>query len=268
MPRLDPVRAQTHAVLAVVRDVLGATLLGAYRHGSALEGGLRPDSDLDLFGIIARRTTDAEKRRLIAGISANSRRRDRPPGWRTVELTLVVGGEVRPWRWPPRFDFQYGEWLRAEFDAGELAPWPPVNPDVAVLLTIVRRRGEPLVGPPAADLLDPVPRADVLRAMVEEMATLLGDLEPDTRNVLLTLARIWSTVATGEIRSKDAAADWAAAQLSAAEAAPLLRARDAYLAGGDEAWDELMPAARATAELLASRVRSSAQSELPEVGRG
>jgi streptomycin 3"-adenylyltransferase len=260
----DPVRDQTDAVLAVVREVLGSTLLGVYRYGSALEGGLRPDSDLDLFGIIARRTTDAEKGRLIEGISANSRRRDRPPGWRPVELTLVVGGEVRPWRWPPRFDFQYGEWLRTEFDAGELAPWPPVNPDVAVLLTIVRQRSEPLVGPPAADLLDPVPRADLLRAMVDEIDTLLAELEPDTRNVLLTLARMWNTVATGEIRSKDAAATWAAARLTAAEAAPLLRARDAYQAGGHEDWVALMPGARVTAERLAAEVRSAAAPASPE----
>jgi streptomycin 3"-adenylyltransferase len=177
-----------------------------------------------------------------------------------VELTLVVATDVRPYCWPPRLDFQYGEWLRAEFDAGELAPWPPVNPDVAVLLAIVRQRSEPLVGPPAADLLDPVPRADLVRAMVDEVDSLLADLEPDTRNVLLTLARMWSTVATGQIRSKDAAADWAAARLPDADAAVMCRARDGYLAGGEEDWTAVMPAARAAAARLAAEVRALAAS--------
>jgi len=44
--------------------------------------------------------------------------------------------------------------------------------------------------------------------------SLLDDLDGDTRNVVLTFARIWTTLATGEIRSKAAAADWALAQLS------------------------------------------------------
>lgn len=260
MPSPDPVRDQTDAVLAVVRDVLGSTLVGAYRYGSVLEGDLRPESDLDLFGVVSRPTTADQKRRLIEGISPLSRRRDRPPDWRPVELTAVVIGEVRPWRWPPRLDFQYGEWLRAEFNAGELAPWPPVNPDLAVLLTMIRQRSEPLIGPPATELLDTVPRADLVRAMVDEMDTLLDDLEPDTRNVLLTLARIWSTVATDQIRSKDAAADWAAARLPEADAAVLRRARDGYLSGGDEGWEALMPAARGAAEHLAAEVRLLAAS--------
>jgi streptomycin 3"-adenylyltransferase len=260
MPSADPVRDQTDAVLAVVRDVLGASLVAAYRYGSVLEGGLRPESDLDLFLLAAQPTTTDQKRRLIEGISPLSRARDRPPAWRPVELTTVVAGEVRPWRWPPRFDFQYGEWLRAEFDAGELTPWPPVNPDLVVLLTMVRQRSEALVGPPAAELLDPVPRADLVRAMVDEMDTLLDDLEPDTRNVLLTLARMWSTVATGEFRSKDAAADWAAARLPEADAAVLRRARDGYLSGGEEGWEAVMPAARAATERLAAEVHALAAS--------
>jgi predicted nucleotidyltransferase len=260
MPSRDPVRDQTDAVLAVATGVLGPAILGAYRYGSALAGGLRPDSDLDLLLLVSRRTTAEEKRRLIEGISPVSRRRDRPPAWRPVELTVVVHPEVRPWRFPPRFDFQYGEWLRAEFDTGELEPWPSVNPDVAVLLTMARLRSEPLIGPPAAELLDEVPRADLARAMVDELDPLLADLEPDTRNVLLTLARMWSTVATGEISTKDAAADWAASRLPNEHAAILLRARDAYLSGGDEGWEDFMPAAMSAAVRMADEVRAVAAS--------
>ena len=43
--------------------------------------------------------------------------------------------------------------------------------------------------------------------MLDGVPSLMADLADDTRNVLLTLARIWTTVATGEIRSKDEAAD-------------------------------------------------------------
>ena len=71
----------------------------------------------------------------------------------------------------------------------------------------------PVFGPPPSEVLDPVPRDDLVRAVVHGIPGLLDDLEPDTANVLLTLARIWTTVATGEIRAKDAAADWVLGRL-------------------------------------------------------
>ena len=237
----DPVVDQADAVLAVVeRTLSGGTVLGVYLYGSAVTGGLRPDSDLDIVGVLNRSLNDGEKRALVDGLVPLSWRRLRPRGWRPVELTLIVQSDVRPWRYPPRFEFQYGEWLREELVSGKLGPWPPVNPDVAVLLTMVHGSGRPMLGPPAADLLDPVPRRDLLRAMRDEVPSLLEDLDTDTRNVLLTLARMWTTVATGEIRSKDEAADWVLAQLPAEHRPVLALARAAYLeVGEDRSYDRV-----------------------------
>jgi B12 binding domain len=47
--------------------------------------------------------------------------------WRRVGLTLVVQSEVRPWRYPTN-DFQYGDWLRGEFESGNVEPWPTRRP--------------------------------------------------------------------------------------------------------------------------------------------
>jgi streptomycin 3"-adenylyltransferase len=71
----------------------------------------------------------------------------------------------------------------------------------------------PLFGPPPAEVLDPVPPADLRRAMFDSIPALLGFLDGDEGNVVLTFARIWTTLATGIIRSKDAAADWALPRL-------------------------------------------------------
>jgi streptomycin 3"-adenylyltransferase len=259
----DPLADQTRAVAAVVGEVLGTAVLGLYRYGSAEVGGLRPESDLDLFGVIARRTTKGERRALVAGLGPTSRRLLRPPGWRPVELTLVVRDEVRPWRWPPRLDVQYGEWLRAAFDAGDLAPWPPANPDVAMLVTMVRQHGRSLLGPPATLLLDEVPPADLRRAIRDEVPSLLADLEDDTRNVLLTLARMWVTVATGDMVPKEAAAAWAAARLPAPEASVVRRAGDAYLAGGDDRWEREGAAVGPAAERMAAEIRSLTDGTAP-----
>jgi hypothetical protein len=69
-------------------------------------------------------------------------------------------------------------------------------------------------------------------------------LPGDTRNVLLTLARIWTTLATGTLVSKDVAADWVLARL-APEHRPVLEfARRLYLTTtyADETWSDEMQA--------------------------
>lgn len=254
-------RAQVDAaLLAIDRALETDRIIGVYLFGSSVAGGLRADSDLDLFVITARPITRDEKQRLVGGLRPISRRSLRPPGWRPLEVTAVNQGAVRPWRYPPRFELQYGEWLsdeelQAQVDGGSTA-----SPDLALLLTMVRSTGKVLVGQPPAEALDPVPREDLVRAITDEVPQLLGDLDGDTRNVLLTLARAWVTVATGEIRSKDGAADWALPQLPSDRRPPLARARDLYLKGGYGEWADEMDTVRLLAHDMAMRVEEVAES--------
>jgi hypothetical protein len=89
-----PVAVQADAALAALTDALApGTALGVYLYGSALAGGLRPDSDLDLFGVLRRRLTDAERAALVDGLVPISWRAERPLEWRPLELTLVGGAE-------------------------------------------------------------------------------------------------------------------------------------------------------------------------------
>jgi hypothetical protein len=174
---------------------------------------------------------------------------------RPVELTIVVESEIRPWRYPPRLDLQYGEWLRRDFESGNVEPWPTTtNPDLASLITMVLRADRPLLGPRPAEVFDPVPRADYTRAMVDGIDALLGDLDSDTRNVILTLARIWSTVATDVIRSKDDAAEWALARLPEHHRPVLARARAVYLGDEEERWDDLELRVRPHADYVVGEI--------------
>jgi predicted nucleotidyltransferase len=231
---------QVDHALALVRAVLNADAIAVYLFGSAVLGGLRPESDLDLLVVSKRRTTRAEKQRLVHGLLAASGRRTAQGMWRRIELTTAVQSDVKPWRYPPTMDFQYGDWLRSEFENGNVEPWPTtVNPDLGVLITMVMLANTPLFGPLPAEVFDPVPGDDLLSAMLDGIDSLQGDIGSDTRNVILTLARIWSTVATGTIRSKDAAADWALDRLPEAHRAVLARARAIYLGDEAERWDDL-----------------------------
>jgi len=251
----DAVDEQVTAVVGCLLALPDDTVAGAYLYGSAVDGGLRPDSDLDFFVVSERPIQREERAGLVGRLSPISDHRTRPPTWRPVELTVVVRSDVCPWRYPPRMDFQYGEWLRSDLEAGNLDPQSELNPDLAVLITMVLLRGRVLAGPPAAQLLDPAPRGDLVRAMVSGVDGLLADLETDTRNVLLTLARIWSTVVEGGIRSKDAAAGWALRRLPEEHRSVLARARTAYLEGGEEAWGDVMAAAREHAAFVVGEIQ-------------
>ena len=255
-----PVDEQVRAALAVLDGALAsARIVGVYLFGSAVEDGLRPDSDIDLFVVTDRRLGTSEKARLVGGLLPISGRATRPSEWRPLEVTAVAEPEVRPWRYPARIELQYGEWLRTAFLAGDVEPDPAANPDLAVLITTVRDRGRPLVGPPAREVLDAVPSDDLARAMVDSVPSLLDDLEGDTRNVLLTLARIWATVSTGEIRSKDSAADWALERLRPEDRPMLAHARDLYRGGGYGEWPSRR-AVRALADRLVREITATARS--------
>lgn len=234
---------QTDAVVRLARDVLEPDgLIGAYLHGSAVLGGLRPHSDIDVLVVVRRPTALARRRALTEGLLAVSGHPDHDTPLRPVELTVVVQDEIRPWTYPPNCAYQYGEWLRDAYLRGE-TPGPGPSPDLALLVTMVLAGRAPLLGPPPEDVLDPVPAADLTRAMTAGVPELLAELDTDTRNVLLTLARIWATLATGDIKSKDAAADWALERLPAEHRPVLARARAVYLGNEEEYEGDLLPQA-------------------------
>jgi streptomycin 3"-adenylyltransferase len=247
---------QAKAAIGALRvGLVEAEIVGVYLYGSAVAGGLRPDSDLDLFVVTDRRLRPDERARVVEGLMPISGRETRRPAWRPLEVTIVAQPDVRPWRYPPRMELLYGEWLRAAFLTGEIEPEPADNPDLGVLITMVRQSGRPLIGPPPEEALDPVPRADLERGMVACVPSLVSELTDDTRNVLLTLARIWTTLETGEIRSKDEAADWVLSRLPADRRPTMARARDLYRAGGfGGPWDA--SAARLLAEHLVREIES------------
>lgn len=131
-----------------------------------------------------------------------------------------------------------------------------VNADLTTLLTIVLLGDRPLFGPPPGALLDPVLMEDCVRAMVGDIKKLMGEFEGDTRNILLTLARIWQTVVTGVIARKDRAATWAQERLPP-EYQPLMeRARAMYLGREPDDWTGLVSEARACADHMITRIRT------------
>lgn len=109
---------------------------------------------------------------------------------------------------------------------------PEIPTEARVVLAVVRC----VFADRLRDFLAEIPMEQVRRAMREGLPTLLANLQGDERNVLLTLARMWRTAATGEFVTKDVAADWAVPHLPDQPAQTLLHARDAYLGEIKDDW--------------------------------
>jgi aminoglycoside 9-adenylyltransferase len=230
-----PIPSEATEALKVITELFGGMLAAVYLYGSAAAGGLQRDSDVDILAVTTQSLSDATRRELTARLMQISGRVGNSGGVRPLEVTVINQSDVVPWRYPPKQEYMYGEWLRAEIEQGKF-PAPGYNPDLAILLAQVRQNSVSLFGPAAAEVLAPVPTEDIRKAMRESLPGLLDWLTGDERNVILTLARMLLTAATGEISSKDRAADWAISRLPADIAGVMELARDAYLGRRADSW--------------------------------
>lgn len=222
----------------VVEELLGSSMVGVYLFGSAVTSGLRINSDVDVLVVVNQSLTEGIRRKLTDRLMHISGKIGNSDSVRPLEVTVINHGDVVPWRFPPKNEYIYGEWLRNEFENGQIQE-PTYDPDLAIVLAQVRKNSVSLFGPDASDILESVPMTHIRRAIIESLPGLMESLKGDERNVILTLARMWLTVAVGEISSKDIAAEWAIPQLPKEHAALLDLARKAYLGEYVDKWEGL-----------------------------
>jgi streptomycin 3"-adenylyltransferase len=263
LPLADEDRRQLAEIVRALGEVLGPALIGAYLHGSAVLGGLHPQSDIDVLALSSRETTLDEKDRLVGRMLEVSGRYPAAGPPRPIELTVVVGSEVHPWRYPPRRDLQYGEWLREGFERRDPELWRPVaDPDLAVLCTMVLLGDAALFGPAPSRVIGAVPWANFLDTSLAEIPSLIADIPANPRSYsVLTLVRIWSSVVTGRLLAKDAAAEWALPRLGVERRPVLARAREIYLGTGKEEWDDLRDAAPGFVDAVVAEIRLARSTE-------
>ncbi len=236
-PPADIARQLAGARAVLERHLAPGSVRAVYLFGSAIDGGLHKFSDIDLLVIVDAPLAEPSRHALMLDLLGVSAWPGSSAALRALEVTVLAHGDVVPWRYPPRRELQFGEWLREDLLAGQTEP-PVQDPDLAILLTQVRRRSVCLHGTPAPDLLDPVPAGDFRRALSDTIAqwNRPEDWQGDERNTVLALARIWYSASTGGIAPKDEAAAWALERLPAGHHRAVLEtARAAYLGhGGDE----------------------------------
>lgn len=242
--------------LELLKMIFGPDLLSVYLYGSSLVGGLQKYSDIDLFVLTNRATTSEEKIKLIANllqISGIYMKSSKLP----IEMTIVDKALINPWRYPPHFDFQYGDWLRKSFEKGIIEPWLTHEmPDLALIVTQVLLKSQTLWGLKTEQLLARVPYHDFMKAMLYDLNRLATDLEHDTRNVLLTYARIWSTLETNAIRSKPAAADWVMNHLPKVYQPVMKGVKSICIGVENEHWNDIEVLIKSCADFMVDKINA------------
>lgn len=255
-------------VLAHIDRHAPGGVVGVYLYGSAASTGLRPDSDVDIL-VVTRRSLSRPERvglvELLLRISGWHGHRERFPdaaGRRPLEVTSLALPDLASTTARPRLDFQYGEWLRAELVAGAI-PEPAEDPDVVILRATALQASRPLRGRALREILAPVPPQVLRRAILDRVPSLVREADGDERNALLTLARSLVTVETGDIVSKDAAAQTVAARRTGPERTLLLTARAGYLGLIKDDWSPLRTQAHALAKALAKEILQHEDTTVP-----
>ena len=230
-------REEINALLEILRNVFENALIAAYLHGSAALGGLKKDSDIDVLAVVDCTLSNDMRSVLTSQIMKISGRFKNAQGKRCLELTIVKQNDIVSWQHPAKLQYQYGEWLRDDFERGWISPTQE-DPDLTIVLCQAMQHSVTLLGEDISALMKPIPREDLLRAMKDCLPALVNNLQGDERNVLLTLARMWATAGTGEFMTKDKAALWAVERIPGQYGALLNLAASAYQGEYSSDWQE------------------------------
>jgi len=190
-----------------LRRLLGDDLVGAWLIGSgALGGAVAESSDLDLVAVCAHAPSGDLVQRLVAALTQEAMT------WpvRGLEFVLYPRAAVASASRSPQFALNLNVGPRMPLHmstdaAAEPAHWFVID------LAILREHGLALHGPPAHELVAPIPRRWLLDALGDGLAWHAAN-EPALHQSVLNAGRAWRFAAEGVWSSKDAAAGWVLAR--------------------------------------------------------
>jgi streptomycin 3"-adenylyltransferase len=256
---LDPENpnSQLQAALVLVQEILSVDLQALYLHGSAVAGGLRPHSDLDILAVVDAPLSDEQRQDLIAALLSISAPHPATPGGpRCIELVVCRLADLQRNEHPAKVEFIYGEWLRDAFKEGYLSD-AAADPEYTLLLAQARQQAQLLWGRDVLADVPATPIEHIRQAMRDGVEPLYEGLRGDERNVLLTLARMWRTGVHGVFVTKEQAAEWAIPRLPAELAKTLEYARLAYIGEVLDRWDTRGKEAERLAQALLGNIKQA-----------
>ena len=236
----------------MAETILQGRISGMYLYGSATMNGLRPDSDIDILIITEQELNNSTRANLtkqLLSISGSVGCIEKRP----LEVTVINRSDIAPLQFPPKCQYMYGEWLRGEMEAGRY-PQACNDPDVTILLWQARGNSITLKGAESKELIPAIPFCEIKKAIRFSLPGLISGFKGDERNVLLTLSRMWFTLATGEITTKDVAAKWAILKLPERFSPLLTMAKEAYLGNSSDEWETVEEEAMALVDHMRTQI--------------
>ena len=200
----EQVQACGRDAAGLLGRLLGDDLVAVYLGGSGALGGVAAaQSDVDLVAVCAAAPGEELRRAIVAGLGGLAM------GWpmRGLEFVLYTRAAVADPAERPRFELNLNVGPRMPYHlsldpASEPAHWFVLD------LAILRDHGRPLAGPPARDLVGPIPRRRLLEALRDSLAW-HGAHEPALQQAVLNACRGWRFTEEGVWSSKDDAGAWA-----------------------------------------------------------
>jgi streptomycin 3"-adenylyltransferase len=203
-------------------------------------GCFGPKSDIDLVAV-SRRSLDAgQQLRLAKALLNISAPYEAPGTTRPIELDLVLVTALHPWRYPTQLDFHFSEEFRARLGAAEHEAWEGLESRaLAAHITVLRQAGVVIAGPPIESVFPDVPWSDYVHALTHDLDWCRVHFAKHPRYGVLSITRIWATLATQAPQSKASGAEWALPRLPAELRPVLEHGLDVYTGGAEERWSEL-----------------------------
>ena len=190
------------------RDLFGEDLVGVYLHGSLAMGCFNPEkSDIDLLIVVEEEPSDSVKR---AFLEETVRFNAEAPE-KGIELSIVTRDAVKPFRYPTPFVFHFstGHLERVlEEPEDYVRTMKGTDKDLAAHVTITRRYGKTLYGPPIPEVFGEVSREEYLDSLWYDIESAAEDMEEAPVYVTLNLCRVLAYVREGKILSKKEGGEW------------------------------------------------------------
>jgi predicted nucleotidyltransferase len=204
------IRREAISLIDELHLLLGPMLTGVYLHGSLAMGCLHPHcSDLDVL-VLSQRPCPLEAKRHLAVSLLGLSRCPAP-----IELTLLSGSDLDPWRFPTPYQFHFSEEHRSTIqDDLATGRWNDrdsaklLDADLAAHITLTRQRGICLWGSPIADVFPEVPETDFRSSILADFRWARQRLTEFPVYGVLNMCRVAAYLREAKLLSKQEAGEW------------------------------------------------------------
>lgn len=193
---------------ASAQAILAGSLLGLYLQGSFATGDFDAHSDVDFLAVIRQELTEME----LAALQAMHKRIFALP----IAWAQHLEGSYFPLEMLQRYEPAQDRPFYIDNGSQELVRHHHDN--TWVVRWTVRQQGIALLGPPASQLIEPIPPAALRQEIIQTMEDWGAEIVSGRYSInnrwaqpfaALSYGRMLHTLATGQIHSKLAALQWA-----------------------------------------------------------